>query len=246
MKLILTGATGVAGLSIYRAALADPAVTKVTLLLRRELPSWAVLPANAQEKTETIIHTDYASYPSELATRLAQHDACIWALGKASKGISEPDYTRLTYDYPMAFINAVKEVGAGTTRSKGEEFRMVYISGEMADPEQKSWQMWARVKGRAEKDLTTFAQTNTGFATHIIRPGYFFPSKEYPADRLNQRGSGADCVDRIMSPVYSTLLPSLYTPIDTLGKIAVELAKGRFKDITLVRNSTLRELGSQL
>lgn len=135
-----------AGLSIYRAALADPAVSKVTLLLRREIPSWAVLPPNANEKTETIIHSDYTSYPSELASRLAQHDACIWALGKASQGISEPDYTRLTYDYPMAFMNALKDASAGAERPKGEEFRMVYISGEMADPEQKSWQMWARVK----------------------------------------------------------------------------------------------------
>ena len=112
------------------------------------MPSWAVLPANATEKTETIVHPDYTSYSTELASKLAQHDACIWALGKASQGMSEPDYTRITYDYPMAFVNAVQKAGAGADRAKGEEFRMVYISGEMADPEQKSWQMWARVKVR--------------------------------------------------------------------------------------------------
>ena len=112
------------------------------------MPSWAVLPANATEKTETIVHSDYTSYSTELASKLAQHDACIWALGKASQGMSEPDYTRITYDYPMAFVNAVQKAGAGADRVKGEEFRMVYISGEMADPEQKSWQMWARVKVR--------------------------------------------------------------------------------------------------
>ena len=49
-----------------------------------------------------------------------------------------------------------------------------------------------------------------------------------------------------MSPAYSNLTPSFYTPIDMLGTVSVELAKGRFKDVVLVRNKTLRELGSQL
>ncbi|CAL1708873.1 unnamed protein product [Somion occarium] len=146
MRLLLTGATGVAGLSIYRAALSDPAVTSITLLLRRSFPEWAVLPPNATEKTQTIIHSDYVSYSPDLASSLAQHDACIWAMGKASSGMSEADYTRLTYDYPMAFIKALRDAGAGAERKKGEEFRLVYISGEMADPTQTSRQMWARVK----------------------------------------------------------------------------------------------------
>ncbi|CAL1708872.1 unnamed protein product [Somion occarium] len=243
MRLLLTGATGVAGLSIYRAALSDPAVTSITLLLRRSFPEWAVLPPNATEKTQTIIHSDYVSYSPDLASSLAQHDACIWAMGKASSGMSEADYTRLTYDYPMAFIKALRDAGAGAERKKGEEFRLVYISGEMADPTQTSRQMWAR--GRAENDLTAFADNTPGFAMHILRPGYFFPSKDYPADRTNQRGTVAHYVDRAMAPIYSTVLPSFYTPIDTLATVGVEVAKGHWKDVVLFRNKLIRELRGQ-
>lgn len=135
-----------AGLNIYRAALTDPSISAVTLLLRREMPSWAVLPANAAEKTTTIIHDDFASYPSDLASRLAQHDACIWALGTSSNGVKEADYTRITYEYPMAMAKALKDAGAGNDRPADKPFRFVFFSGEMADPEEKSGQMWARVK----------------------------------------------------------------------------------------------------
>ena len=134
------------GLNIYRAALNDPAITSVTLLLRREMPSWAILPSNATEKTTTIIHNDFATYPPDIATRLAQHDACIWALGMSSNGVKEEDYTRITHDYPMAMVKTLRDAGVGKERPVDKPFRFVYFSGELADPEEKSGQMWARVK----------------------------------------------------------------------------------------------------
>ena len=166
-RVIITGATGVgasqipiplssestllylfvspAGLAIYRAALNDPAISKVTLLTRRAMPSWAKLPPNADEKTEVILHSDFKTYPPDLARRLAEHDGVVWALGKSSHGMSEEAYTELTYEYTMAAARAIKEAGAG---SPERPFRFVYISGELADPTGKSMQMWARVKVR--------------------------------------------------------------------------------------------------
>lgn len=163
MKLVTTGATGVgafpycftpvysstlliAGLNIYRAALQDPSIATITLLIRREIPSWAVLPSNAAEKTTTIVHTDFTVYSSELASKLAEHDACIWALGKSAVGMSEGDYTTLTVEYPMAALLAIRNGSAGSTRPSTRPFRFVYVSGEGADPTEKSVQMWARVK----------------------------------------------------------------------------------------------------
>lgn len=165
MRLIITGATGagelessnglppsltshttLAGLNVYRAALADTAITSITLLLRREMPSWAVLPSNAAEKTTTIIHTDFTVYSPDVAERLAQHDACIWALGVSASGVKEEDYTKITYEYPMAMVKALRDAGVGKDRLAEKPFRFVYFSGEMADPTEKSGQMWARVK----------------------------------------------------------------------------------------------------
>ena len=57
--------------------------------------------------------------------------------------MSEPDYTRLTYDYPMAALKAFKDAGI-----KGEDgkFRFVHLSGEGAKPDGKGGALFARVK----------------------------------------------------------------------------------------------------
>ncbi|KAI0707543.1 hypothetical protein C8T65DRAFT_808914 [Cerioporus squamosus] len=238
MRIVLTGVTGVAGLAIYRAALTDPAVQQVTLLTRREVPSWAKLPPNANERTEVILHTDFKTYPPDLARRLAGHDALIWALGKSAVGMSEEAYTELTYDFTLSAARALKEAGAG---SPEKPFRFVFISGEGADPTGKSGQMWAKVKGRVERELPELFE-GTNMTAHIYRPGYFFPSKKYPEDRLNQRGTLMRVADVAMGPLLKTLTPSLYSPIEDLGRFAVEVAKGRWPQQTLFKNADMREL----
>ena len=137
-----------AGLGIYRAALTDPSVERITLLLRREMPSWAVLPANAAEKTTTVVIDDFSVYTPELAAQLAQHDVCIWAQGKSSVGMNEADYTKLTHGYPMALVKALVDAGVGEGRAADKPFNFVYMSGARADPTQKGREMWARVKVR--------------------------------------------------------------------------------------------------
>lgn len=114
--------------------------------MRREMPSWAVLPANASEKTTTIVHKDFTSYTPELVSRLREHDACIWAMGKSSLGIAEADYTAFTYNAPMTLATALRDAGVGQNRAADQPFRFIYVSGEHADPTEKSSQMWARVK----------------------------------------------------------------------------------------------------
>ena len=235
-----------AGLAIYRAALTDPAVQQVTLLTRRAVPAWAQLPPNATEKTETIIHTDFKTYPPDLARRLAEHDALIWALGRSAVGMSEEDYTELTYEYTLSAARALKEAGAGTAE---KPFRFVFISGEGADPTGKSGQMWARVKvcsiraegsmdsstnadgchvqGRVERELPELFK-GTNMTAHIYRPAYFSPSKKYPEDRLHQRSALFRMADNIMGPAFKTLTPSFYSPVEDLGRFAVEVAKGRW------------------
>lgn len=122
--------------------------------MRREMPSWAVLPANASEKTTTIVHKDFTSYTPELISRLKEHDACIWAMGKSSLGIAEADYTAFTYNAPMTLATALRDAGVGQNRAANQPFRFVYISGEHADPTEKSSQMWARVKVRFDDEYS--------------------------------------------------------------------------------------------
>jgi len=243
MRLLLTGATGAAGVQIFRTAIQDESVTKITVLTRRPLPDWMNLPQT--DKTEIIILDDFLVYPEDLPQRLAQHDACIWALGKSSAGLTEEEYTKITYDFPMAAIIALERGGVGevTTMEDGSAkerpaFRFVFISGEGADQTEKSRMKFARVKGRVEKSLLELPPSSNIRAT-IIRPAYFFPTK---ADRNYLRSSTGRIVNVILTPFISTVMPSSYTSVEGMGKVAIALAMGRWSDERLIRASRMNEM----
>jgi len=143
-----------AGFAAYLAALADPSVSYITLLLRRELPSWANLPPNAGEKSKTIILKDFTQYPEDVISQITDHDGCVWALGKSSSGLSEEEYTKIHLDFPLAAVEALKKAGVG---SREKPFNFVYLSGEGADRSQKSPFMWARGKVRMPLESQPFA-----------------------------------------------------------------------------------------
>ena len=96
------------------------------------------------------------------------------------------------------------------------------------------------MQGRTERELPALFE-GTNMRSHVFRPGYFFPSKDYPEDRLNQRGAVARALDIVTSPIYA-LAPSFYTPIDDFGKFAMELVKGRWPQQELFRNAEMRKL----
>ena len=80
---------------------------------------------------------------------IAQHDACIWALGISAVGMSEAKYTEITVGYFKSFLDVLKEKAAGTEESP---FRVVFVSGKGADPTEKSRVLFARVKVRVHAD----------------------------------------------------------------------------------------------
>jgi len=167
MKVLLTGATGAAGLGILRTLLSDNAVSQVTYIGRRPLPSWVVLPGGTSTdnaspthpKLTTIEHKHFLTYPPALQETIAQHDACIWALGISTVGLSEEKYSEITVGYLDAFLDALKEKQIGTAESP---FRVVFVSGLGADSEEKSRMLFARIKGRAENHLLKAAEESEG------------------------------------------------------------------------------------
>ena len=136
-----------------RVLLSDNSVSHVTYLGRRPLPSWVVLPDGTSAvdkppthpKLFTIEHKDFLTYTPALKEKLAAHDACIWALGTTSAGMSEEKYAEITVGYFDALLDALKEKGVGTAESP---FRVVFISGMGADSKETSRTLFARVKVR--------------------------------------------------------------------------------------------------
>jgi len=245
MRLLLTGVTDAAGIQIFRTAIQDESITKITVLTRRPLPEWMDLPRT--DKTEIIILNDFLDYPEDLPRRLAQHDACIWALRMSSSGLTEEEYTKVTYDYLMAAVIALEKGGVGEITmtedgsAKGRPpFRLVFLSGGGADL--KCMTKYARVMGRTETSLLELPPSSNIRAT-IIRPAYFFPTK---ADRNHIRSSTCRIVDVIATPLISTVMPSSYTSVEGLGRVAVALAKGEWGDERLIRASRMNEMMGEI
>ena len=140
-----------------RSLLTDNSVSQVTYLGRRPLPPWVVLPGGTSTdgaspthpKLSTIEHKDFSSYPPAIQEAIAQHDACIWALGISTSGMSEEKYTEITVGYFSAFLDVLKEKAVGT---EGSPFRVVFISGMGADSKEKSRVLFARIKVRGNSN----------------------------------------------------------------------------------------------
>lgn len=171
MKIILTGATGFVGSHVLAHLIANPQVTEVTCLTRRPLGSHA-------PRVTAIVREDFVVYDPALLDRLADHDACIWALGGKASDLGTPDVcARITYTFTLALATGV---ASRATRP----FTFCYLSGMGADPSETATFPWEnltrRLKGRTEKDLTALQSRYEQFCVHCFRPGGILPDRANP------------------------------------------------------------------
>lgn len=190
-----------AGLGILRSLLADNGVSQVTYLGRRPLPPWVILPGGTSTdgaspthpKLSTVEHKDFLSYPPAIQETIAQHDACIWALGISAVGMSEAKYTEITVGYFSAFLDVLKEKAVGT---EGSPFRVIFVSGMGADSKEKSRVLFERVKVRKlHQQLTPL--------THMSAPG---PCRKHPDEGcrgVRRSSRRINSATRLLLPVQS-------------------------------------------
>ena len=149
MKVILTGATGYVGEGVLLECLAHSDVEHVLVVGRRTC-------GREHPKLKELLVPDFMKLEA-MKDELRGYDACFFCAGVSSVGKGEEEYTRLTYDTTMAFARVVLEVSPQAT--------FTYVSGAGTNPDGR--QMWARVKGRTEQDLSTI-----GFKQQFnFRPG---------------------------------------------------------------------------
>ncbi|KAJ7336275.1 hypothetical protein DFH08DRAFT_285453 [Mycena albidolilacea] len=213
MHIILTGATGTVGSPVLRQCLASPAVTRVSILSRRQftLPTSDGLDT---QKAEIIVHNDFGAYPASVTDRLQGANACVWALGVNTSDVSKEDYIRITYDYPVAAAKAFNNLNS--------KFNFVFVSGEGADPTEKTMTFFGKIKGRAEAALCALPPSHSALRIFNVRPGFVDPSPHSPkpASTMKRIGLG------ILSPTLRTVMPNMVSPADTLAKVLVDLATG--------------------
>jgi len=211
MKILLFGATGMVGRGVLRECLLDPEVERVLMVGRHGT-------GQKHEKLEERVHADLFDL-SPIEDILAGHDACLFCLGVSSAGMSERDYTRVTFDLTMAVAQALVKVDPSVT--------FVYVSGAGTDGSGRSGPMWARVKGRTEKALLSLPFK----AVFLFRPGFIQPMHGIRSRTRLYRILYA--VAAPLYPVWKVLLPGLVTTTEKVGKAMLRVARNGSPDPVL-------------
>ncbi len=155
MKVIITGASGMIGKGVLLECLDHPEVTEVLSIGRRSLEI-------NHPKLRELIHKDFSEFES-VADKLRGYDACYHCMGVSAAGMSEEQYTVMTYDYSIALAKVLHQVNP--------EMTFTYVSGQGTDSTEKGRSMWARVKGKTENHII-----NMGFKqAFAFRPGAIIP-----------------------------------------------------------------------
>jgi uncharacterized protein YbjT (DUF2867 family) len=158
MKVIVTGVTGFVGEGVMYYCLKQPEIEEVLAVTRRRYD-------HEDPKLKQLVVKDFADL-SEVESQLSGYDACMYCAGVSSVGMSEADYTKVTYDTPMAFAKTLSRLNPNVV--------FTHISGASTDSTEKGRVMWARVKGKAENDLMKLPFKGV----YNFRPGFMKPLPE--------------------------------------------------------------------
>lgn len=155
MRVILFGGTGMIGQGVLRECLLDVGVEQVVTIGRTAT-------GVQHPKLREIVHKDLWDY-SSIDSQLRGLDACFFCLGVTSAGMSEDDYSRVTYGITQAAAETLCRLNPGLT--------FVFVSGKGADSSGRGRIMWARVKGKAENAVLRMPCK----ASFVFRPGVVLP-----------------------------------------------------------------------
>jgi uncharacterized protein YbjT (DUF2867 family) len=203
MKVVLFGATGMVGQGVLRECLLDPEVEQILAVVRSSS-------GRREDKLRELVLKDF-SFLSEHEAELTGYDACFYCLGVTSAGMSEEEYTWVTYDLTMAAAQPLARLNPGMT--------FVFVSAQGTDRTEKGRSMWARVKGRTENALLALPFK----AAYMFRPGFI-----QPMHGIKSRTTAYRILYALMTPVTPLLrgmFPSVVTTTERIGRAMLELAR---------------------
>jgi uncharacterized protein YbjT (DUF2867 family) len=204
MRVVLFGATGMVGQGALRECLLDPGVEAVLTVGRRET-------GGRHEKLRERVLGDLRDL-SAIEGDLSGFDACLYCLGVSSAGMSEAEYTRVTYDLTMAAAEVLARRSPGLT--------FVFVSGTGTDGTESGRIMWARVKGKTENALLRMPFFK---AAYMFRPAYIQPlhgvASRARATRLMY------VVAAPLYPVWKALFPRYVTTTEQLGRAMLHVVR---------------------
>lgn len=194
IRAIITGASGMVGEGVLHECLQHPAVEAVLVVGRKPC-------GTTHPKLTEIIHSDLSDV-SAIAEQMKGYNACYFCAGVSSLGLSEEEYTRITYSLTMSF--------AQTLSALNPEMTFCYVSGASTDSTEQGSLMWARVKGKTENDLAKLPFKQV-FA---FRPGFMNPTPGLKNTLAPYR---------YLSWLFPVLRIFLSTRVSTLAEVGVAM-----------------------
>jgi uncharacterized protein YbjT (DUF2867 family) len=143
------------GQGVLRECLLDSGVERVVTVGRSRT-------GVTNPKLRDIVYNDLPNF-TPIEALLEGFDACFFCLGVTSAGMSEGDYSRITYDLTMAAASVLVRLNP--------EMTFVFVSGAGTDSTERGRLMWARIKGKTENALLRMPFK----AAYMFRPGVVQP-----------------------------------------------------------------------
>lgn len=203
MRILLFGATGMVGQGVLRECILDDDVEQVVVVGRHSI-------GKQHRKIREIVQADVTKL-ADLEADLATIDACFFCLGVSSAGMSEAEYTRLTYDLTLAI--------AKTLVRCNPNMRFIYVSGLGTDSSAKGRVMWARVKGKTENALLQLRFRNA----YMFRPGVIIPF--YGAKSRTRWTRFFYAVTKPLHGLMRVAFPGHVTTTEQVGRAMIAAAK---------------------
>lgn len=199
MRILITGATGLVGQGVLHEMLAQPDVSSVGLLGRRDA-------GNADPRVQDLRVERFDALEG-VADRLAPWDACFYCAGAPPVGTAEAEYRHVTFDLTLHVARAFAE--------RNPQGRFLYVSGAHADPASRFVPL--RIKGETEAALRALSIT-----TVMLRPGGIQPAHGERSPHAWMRPLYA--VGAPFMGLGVRLLPSVMTSTTAVGRALLALA----------------------
>jgi uncharacterized protein YbjT (DUF2867 family) len=180
MKILLFGSSGMVGQAALRQSLLAADVELVVSIVR------AVTGARDPKLRELVVSDLFDL--SGVIQELSGFDACFFCVGVTSAGMSEADYSRLTYELTTSVAKRLVRLNPAMC--------FVYVSGSGTDSSEKGKSMWARVKGKTENALLAMPFRSA----YMFRPGFIVP-----LDGIRSKTRSYQIVYSLLKPVMPLL-----------------------------------------
>ena len=210
MKILILGATGMLGHGVLQECLAAEDVQQVVTLGRTSV-------SMQHAKLLDLVHQNLFDLAA-IESQLSAFDACFFCLGVSAYGMTEAEYSHLTYDLTISVANTLSHLNPQMT--------FIYVSGEGTDSSEKGKSMWARVKGRTENALLQLPFN----AVYLFRPGIIQPVHGMHSKTRLYRLFYK--VTQPVLPVLRRLFPDLILTTKVIGQAMLNAArKGSGKQV---------------